>query len=207
MNEERIEELAALHAAGALDGPDLAEWQQHLVSADAPTIREAARFQDVAALAAICLVAPIQPPADLKARIMNKISTSAESSNRPAAKTSPIPPLDIDGFKFVFGRDTGDWISLRVPGASVKLLSLDPARGYAVVLGKLEAGASYPPHKHINTEQVYVVTGDLHIGTQRLGPGDFHQADGGTTHDVNYSETGCTILAIISTADLEAQMA
>ena len=32
-----------------------------------------------------------------------------------------------------------------MPGAFVKLLSLDQTRGYAVVLGKLDAGARYPP--------------------------------------------------------------
>jgi hypothetical protein len=36
--------------------------------------------------------------------------------------------------------------------------------------------------------------------------GDFHEAGAGTRHDVNYSESGCTILAIISVADLQAQL-
>lgn len=206
MNEDRIEELAALHAAGALEGPELSEWQQVLGEGDSQALREEARFQDVAALAAAAISAPVTPPADLKAKVLARVFRRKASLLAPE-KNGSQPALAIDGFKFIFGHDTGDWIPLRVPGASVKLLSLEAERGYAVVLGKLEPGASYPPHKHIHTEQVYVINGDLHIGAQRMGPGDFHQADGGTMHDVNYSETGCTIIAIISTVDLQAQMA
>ncbi len=204
MNADQIEELAALHAAGALEGAELAQWEQLLSASDLVAVRESARFQDVAALAAVCLSAPVAPPATLKDKILEQISATQKND---LAKTSMLPPVPEIPFKYIFGNDKGDWIPLRVPGASVKLLSLDAAKGYAVVLGKLEPGASYPPHTHINTEQVFMLSGDLHIGAQRLGPGDFHQADGGTRHEVNYSETGCTLLAIISQADLEAQMA
>ncbi|MEO7298169.1 MAG: cupin domain-containing protein [Verrucomicrobiota bacterium] len=205
MNADRIEEFAALHAAGALEGVELAQLEQLLSASDPVAVRESARFQDVAALAAVCLSAPFNPPADLKNKIMGRISNA--QSNDTAMKPPLANIFEMPGFKYIFSDDKGDWIPLKVPGASVKLLSLDAANGYAVVLGKLEAGASYPPHTHINTEQVFMLSGDLHIGAQRLGPGDFHQADGGTRHEVNYSETGCTILAIISKADLEAQMA
>src|SRR6185369_14344666 len=52
---------------------------------------------------------------------------------------------------------------------------------------------------HINGEDVFVLSGDLHIGEHVLRAGDFHHADAGTSHGENFSETGCAILAVIST--------
>lgn len=200
---ERIEELAALHAAGALEGAELAEWQQLTQDSGPAVTEQLSRFQDAVALAAVFLAAPVNPPADLKGRILSEI---ASREKQFAAAPLAEPTHDLSGFKFIFGKDSSDWINLRVPGASVKLLSMDSQRGYAVVLGKLAPGARYPEHRHIHAEQVFVVSGDLHIGDRRLDAGDFHHADAGTFHGENYSETGCTILAVISTADLEAQM-
>lgn len=197
--KEDIEELAALLAAGALDGDERRELEQLLADGDPVAVREVARFGDVAAMMALAQAPNCEPAPEVRARLLEKIRAA-----KPATKVS-MPPMP--GFKFVFGQDAGEWQQLPVPGASVKLLSMDQERGYAVVMGKLEAGASYPPHTHIHAEQVFVLSGDLNIGKQRMEAGDFHQADAGTTHDVNYSETGCTILAVISIPDLQAQMA
>lgn len=198
MKKERIEELAALYAAGALDGEERQELERLLASGDAEAASEVARFSDVAAMIALAHAPSCEPPADLRSRLLEKI----RPKNSEKTDELKLPP----GFKFVLGQEENGWQQLPVPGASVKLLSMDAERGYAVVLGKLAPGASYPAHKHIHSEQIFVLTGDLHIGAQKMEAGDFHQADAGTTH-VNFSETGCTILAVISVPDLQAQMA
>lgn len=196
MNQERLEELAALHAAGALDGAERAEFERLLAAGDPAARRAAARFADVAALVALAGAAAVEPAPAVRARVLARV--------RPGP---PAPaPAVAAGFKFIAGTAADGWQQLPVPGASVKLLSLDAARGYAVVLGRLAAGASYPPHTHLHAEQVYVLEGDLHIGAHAMKAGDFHEADAGTRHDVNYSESGCTILAVISVADLQAQL-
>ncbi len=203
MKKEQIEELAASYAAGALDGEERRELEQLLADGDPVAVSEVARFGDVAAMIALAQAPDSEPAPAVRDRLLNQIR-----GKNPASKSAAkiiMPPMP--GFKFVFGEEKGEWVQLPVPGASVKLLSMDQERGYAVVMGKLEAGASYPPHTHIHAEQVFVLSGDLNIGQQRMEAGDFHQADAGTTHDVNYSETGCTILAVISLPDLQAQMA
>ncbi len=198
MNKERIEELAALFAAGALDGEERREFERLLAAGDAVATSELARFSEVAAAMALSHAPVVEPAPEVKTRLMERIR---------AGKSAPEPaPPSMPGFQFVFSGDENGWQQLPVPGASVKLLSMDEQRGYAVVLGKLEAGASYPPHTHIHSEQVYVLEGDLSIGEQKMMAGDFHQAAAGTRHDVNFSEGGCTILAIISLPDLQAQM-
>jgi anti-sigma factor ChrR (cupin superfamily) len=69
------------------------------------------------------------------------------------------------------------------------------------LLGKLEPGVRYPAHTNIGPEDFYILTGDLHVGSQVLGAGDFHHADAGSEHTENYSVSGCTLLAVLTTDD------
>jgi quercetin dioxygenase-like cupin family protein len=206
MNEETLQELAALHAASALEGADREQLEAQLALPAGSAAAQVAAFNDLAALFAMALAAPQEPPRDLKAKILARIAAAPNGHETASESGAPLPSGEtFADFKFVFAAEPSEWRKLPVPGAYVKLLSIDPQRGYAVVLGKLDAGARYPQHKHIHGEQIYVLSGDLHIGPQQLGPGDFHHAGPGTAHGVNYSETGCVILAVISTADLQAQ--
>lgn len=198
MQKERIQELAALHSVGALDGEDAREFRQLRDEADCLQ-REMAAFSNTMTLLTQATMMPMTPPASLKTRVMERVQAKAA----PAAEK----PSVTEGFRFLRQPAmTADWLPLPIPGASVKLLSLDQERGYAMVLGKLAPGARYPKHRHVFGEEVYMLSGDLHIGEEVLQAGDFHHAAAGTEHDENFSVTGCTILAVLSTADLQAQM-
>ncbi|MBX3746468.1 MAG: cupin domain-containing protein [Verrucomicrobiae bacterium] len=199
MSTEELETLAALHAAGALDGEERRVFEARLASGEFEAKEELRRFREVAARVALACAPVADPPAGLRERVLGAVRSRAPV----AAAVPPVP--DSDGLHFVMGSEEDGWQALPVPGARVKLLSLVKERGYAVVLGKLDPGAQYPPHRHLHAEQVFVLSGDLSIGERRLGPGDFHQADAGTWHRVNRSEAGCTILAVISIEDLMAQ--
>jgi anti-sigma factor ChrR (cupin superfamily) len=84
---------------------------------------------------------------------------------------------------------------------------MEDHQDYAMVLGKLDAGARYPAHRHDGPEQIYILSGDLSIGDVKLNAGDFHSAAPGSAHGVNSSEQGCVILAVLSKRDLLAQFA
>jgi anti-sigma factor ChrR (cupin superfamily) len=135
-------------------------------------------------------VRQISPPRALKDKILKKIQGSAQPELAPTGL----------GLRFLEGSDTG-WKALPIPGAFLKLLSLQPERGYAVLLGKLLPGTRYPEHTNIGPEDFYILTGDLHVDGRRLGPGDFHHAEAGSVHGENYSVEGCTLLAVLTTAD------
>ncbi len=190
MNPERIQELAAMAAVGALDGQDLIDWEQYLAQGDPSGPRELAAFRDAMATSGLFLVGSEKPSPSLKGRILEKVRVP----NPKATETIVGQP----GFNFIWAGAAEKWKALPVPGAFVQLLSTDPARGYAVLLGKLEPGTHYPPHIHSYSEQIYVLTGDLRISDQVLRAGDFHSAAAGTKHGDNYSEEGCTILAVLS---------
>src|SRR5437660_192502 len=116
MNEETLQELAALNAVGALEGSELQELEVQLAGSSASVALQVAAFNDLAALLAISLAAPQEPPRDLKAKILRKI----------AGTTTGGSALETDsaatGFKFVLANEQRDWQKLPVPGAWVKLL-------------------------------------------------------------------------------------
>ena len=187
MKLNRIKELAAGFAAGSLETDEQAEFRALLKAASPEAKHEASRIVDTAGLISLALPRKA-PSASLKGKILSRI--------RPP---KPTPEL----FQFIPGTGDAYWRPLRVPGAFAKLLSIEKEKGYAVVLGKLDPGTHYPAHHHIGPEQIYVLSGDLHIGEVALRAGDFHTAAAGSDHGINYSENGCTILAIVSTEDLQ----
>lgn len=138
------------------------------------------------------------PPRQLKSQILERIRAGEPGPGRALPRpTSEAAP----GLAFRMARETAGWKQLPVPGASIKLLSFEPGRGYAVLLGKLEPGVRYPAHTNAGPEDFYILTGDLHVSGRRLGPGDFHHADAGSAHAENYSVEGCTLLAVLTVDD------
>ena len=204
MDIDNLRELAALHVAGALDGDEAKELTL-LLAASADARREAAAFGHV--LEALATSLPtLPPPSGLKYRIMRQVDASSAQARLIVEIQKNLPPSE-DGFSFLKEAANSGWLPLPVAGAYVKLLAFDDSTSYATVLGKLDAGARYPSHRHQSAEDIFMLSGDLHIGAGVLHGGDFHHAEPGTTHGVNYSEKGCVLLAVLSKADLLAQFA
>jgi len=204
MDIDRLRELAALHALGQLEGDDAIEFARLLGSGDATVQREVGAFEDVSAAIARS-VPPVKPSPRVKEALLRKIAPRNPQPS-PWDLLKALLPKQSQGFAFVHDVGGEGWQNLPVPGASFKLLSVDQERRYAVTLGRLAPGAHFPTHKHYGPEDIYMLSGDLHIGSEVLTAGDYHHATTGTTHPVNFSEHGCTILLILSTEDLLAQL-
>jgi len=190
MISESQQEQASLYAVGALTPEELEAFEAQLF-ANAELREFTRRLQSTAGLIARGKSSP-PLPGGLKTKVFQRID-AVRASQRP-------PPIPI-GLSFLTAADQSGWKQLPVPGASIKLLSLERDRGYAVLLGKLEAGARYPAHTNAGPEDFYILTGDLVIGDRKLRAGDFHHAAGGSHHEENYSEEGCTLLAVLTTDD------
>lgn len=205
MTLEQIEELAALHAVGALDGADREAFERLLSSGDERARQALREFQEAAALTGGAVVPAVQPSPDLKQKILARIQ-SAPPQDLRLDQTPALMPA-APGFHFVPGdASAAGWMPMKVPGAFIKLLFFNKEAGYAVVMGRLEPGAVYPPHRHTGAEELYMLSGDLHIGDRILRAGDFHHSDPGTAHGENYSEQGCTLLAVVSSQDVLLQL-
>ena len=192
MISEQQQEQASLYVLGALDVAGRQTFEDELRAQ--PELRALVRSLEETAVLMAKAVPAVPPPASLRERVL-RIPGSPE----PAPRSEPFTSPAVDpAFFFIAARDQSGWRNLPVPGASIKLLSADRERGYAVLLGKLDKGVRYPAHPHPTGEDLLILTGDLTIAGRRLGPGDFHHCDAGTEHPVNYSDEGCTLLAVLS---------
>ncbi|HKS36908.1 MAG TPA: cupin domain-containing protein [Verrucomicrobiae bacterium] len=195
MISDKQQEKASLYALGALTATEQRAFEAEL-SADSELrdfVRDLQRAADLIAMSSPV----VSPPRELRDKVLRRIETAASAS---APAKEPLPSA-FRGFRFLDADDREGWKQLPVPGAWIKLLSLERERGYAVLLGKLEPGVRYPAHTNAGPEDFYILTGDLHIGERRLGPGDFHHADAGSEHSVNHSVEGCTLLAVLTIDD------
>ena len=189
MITEQQYELAMRCALGELSPAEQAEFSGHLRTN--PELRELLRSNQLALEGVALTAPPVAPPSHLKQKILTRL--------QPESVARETETLAV-GLRFLAGSDTG-WKPLPIPGAYLKLLSLQADRGYAVLLGKLEPGTRYPAHTNAGPEDFYILTGDLHVSERVLGPGDFHHADAGSEHTENYSVSGCTLLAVLTTDD------
>lgn len=191
MISELLQDQASLYVLGALP-PD----EQRGLEAEMRVNRElwalVQQLERTAGLVAKSLPQTLPPPR-LKSKILKCIA--------PAGPIPPPLPTVIPGLRFIESAGESGWKALPVPGAFIKLLSFERDRGYAVLLGKIEAGVRYPAHVNAGPEDFYILSGDLVVGQRRLVAGDFHHADKGSQHEVNYSESGCTLLAVLTTDD------
>ena len=195
MITEQQQEQASLYALGALKDAEQTAFERELRGNEElrQFVHSLQRTADLVALSS-----PAQPlPPGLRDKVLKRIESVG--AGKPPAK-QVLPPL-IPGLSFIDAPGAKDWKPLPIPGTYIKLLSLDKDRGYAVLMGKLDPGARYPAHINAGPEDFYILTGDLHIGSRRLGAGDFHHADGGSQHEENYSVEGCTLLAVLTTDD------
>jgi anti-sigma factor RsiW len=88
------------------------------------------------------------------------------------------------------------------PGITCKLLATDAASGRVSMLVRLAPGVAYPPHSHADTEDLYLLDGELWIDDRKLDPGDHSHAEPGTGDSRVWSETGCTCVLVTSSRDI-----
>jgi anti-sigma factor ChrR (cupin superfamily) len=196
MITEQQQETAALCALGLLSPEDQERFAAQVRAND--ELRELL-WSLQTTLDHLILAGPTAPvPAALKGKVLQRIRARMAQSGHaePAQVQRAAPELQ---FKKAAG-STG-WKALPIAGAWIKLLSFEPTRGYAVLLGKLDPGVRYPAHVNVGPEDFYILTGDLHVSGNELGPGDFHHADAGSRHGENYSVAGCTLLAVLTVDD------
>ena len=195
MISEQQQEQASLYALGALPEAEACAFAAELLG-NAELRELVQNLQQTAGLIALSAPAVKLPPA-LRDKVLRRIDEIS-----PAKKSAANLPLAaLAGLSFIDSAESKDWKQLPIPGAFIKLLSLQKERGYAVMLGKLEPGTRYPAHVNAGSEDFFILTGDLVIGERKMVAGDFHHAEAGSQHAENYSVGGCTLLSVLTTDD------
>lgn len=196
MISEQQQEQASLYVLGALTDAERQSFEADVRAL--PELRQLVNRLENTAILLAKSVPMVEPPSGMRDRVLGSVGALPSTAAAiPPTRTLTGPSVD-PAFFFVAATDTSGWKQLPVPGASLKILSADRERGYAVLLGRIEAGVRYPAHSHDSPEDILVLTGDLTIAGRRLGPGDFHHCAAGTEHPVNFSDGGCTLLAVLA---------
>ncbi|MDP0491916.1 MAG: cupin domain-containing protein [Verrucomicrobiota bacterium JB023] len=177
-----VANLTAAQAAHTLDGADAAGMEHCLECPLGKALLASEGFEDASAAITASMHPPVEPPAGLKEKIFAKIDEEAK-------------PKVNKGYHFI-GNDEGEWQSL--PGGKIRLktLSDDPAAGHALILLEADPGATFLPHAHKGTEEVYLVSGELTTAGRTLQAGDYLRAEPGTLHLPAKSETGCRAIMV-----------
>ncbi len=113
---------------------------------------------------------------------------------------SPARSAPDVGLTFVRAAE-GGWRPGVVPGVEIRRLYRDRRRGTVTELVRMAAGTRLPGHRHITSEEFYMLSGDAQIAGERLNPGDYYRAAAGTSHDVTFTVRGCEFLLISSAVE------
>lgn len=168
-SEEALE-LAVLYALGALDSEQAAAFETHL--AEGCHTCEAEVRAVVAAAGLLGHAAPQEPPA-------------------PEVRSG------------LFARLRADWTVVRTTegrweaagsGMTIRRLFRDVATGRLTALGRLEPGTTEWGDCHVDMEELYLLEGDLTVGSEAMRAGDFCAAPETTIHPAIASHGGCMFL-------------
>jgi anti-sigma factor ChrR (cupin superfamily) len=117
----------------------------------------------------------VEPPPELFDRIKKAIRGDAELPGTVTVRAAE-----------------GEWQRLS-RGIERKVLHSSPD-GRITYLVRGQPGARLPGHDHSDDEEIFVLEGELTIGTVTLRAGDFHRARRGFPHPTATSATGCLLL-------------
>ncbi|MCU0545495.1 MAG: cupin domain-containing protein [Oscillatoriaceae cyanobacterium Prado104] len=197
MPDEEFKILAALNALDTIDESERRALAEQL-NASPELQSELAAFE--AAIAAISYTAPPVPVApDLKNRLLQRIAELPPTPAEPA-DLQPIVADSIDNNPppfIVRSRDV-KWRPFRVPGISIGNLYIDKQKCEITCLMRLDAGVTFPPHRHTGPEEIFVLEGDLTVEGEICYQGDYVRSVPGSAHSP-FTEKGCLLLIKAST--------
>lgn len=180
-NPAALHELAPFYALDALDSDDKQQFEDHLRSGCEACELELRSMRDVAT--GIAAAVATDPPARLRDRLMERV-----------ARTPRAPGIAYNESGILVARSQEiSWKSI-APGISYKPLYRDEARNADTVLVRMDAGCSYPSHRHTQVEELFMLSGDLRIEDQVIYAGDYCRADLGSVHKQSFTEGGCMFL-------------
>jgi anti-sigma factor ChrR (cupin superfamily) len=185
--DQEVHELVASYALGAIEGAEKTAFEEHLRNC-ARCESELREFREVSAQ--IGASVPADPPAELRQRVLER-----------ARRTPRFPGviLEEQGL-LIFRAAEVEWRDF-AEGIQFKPLYMDSDRHYNTVLVRMAAGASIPAHRHQDVEEVFVLSGDLHVSGEVMVPGDYCRAVADSVHGTTFSETGCVFLVRAAQVD------
>ena len=147
-------------------------------------------------------VPPVDPPSGLKARLFDRIHGAARRGDAPGVQAWKRWQPDRPSEPLVIVREgEHDWQPTPIDGIRVRRLFVDAAADRVTMLVRMDAGTSYPAHRHGGVEECYVLEGDLYGPDFEMTAGDYQRLDGGSTHGIQGTRAGCLLFITSSMND------
>jgi quercetin dioxygenase-like cupin family protein len=175
-------DFAPLYALDLLSAPDRL-WVEQQILED-PALGEELAEYEMAVSALPYGVSSVAIADNLKGRLFEKLAL-----NPPGELPEQSIAQSPDSFLTIRAQDIA-WQPHTVPGAEVSIFYADPVSREVSGLFKAEPGMKYPLHRHAAVEEIYMISGDLIIGEQVYGAGDYIRSHPGSVHHP-HSATGC----------------
>ena len=180
---DALQEQAALYALGALGTEETREFETHLAEGCPTCTAEVRAFSMVAADLGHAVAAAMPRPV-VRERLLARVRAGAP----------------VAGGILVRAGDSG-WRPGPAPGVTARKLHRDRATRRVTALVRMAPGAGYPVHAHADTEELYLLAGELQVGDIRLRTGDYCAAVPGSRHVLSVSPMGCTFVVHASEDD------
>lgn len=196
---DEVLELATLYALGALSAEEAVAFEAHLAEGCRACEEEVKAFAAISGHLGYAAL-PQSPRPEVLDRLIARVRSDAAGApmaeTRREAGTEPTHPDST-----IIRSTEGEWEAGHIEGLLVKRLFLDPDGQRFTALARLEAGVQYPSHRHADTEELYLLEGDLTVEDQALHSGDFCAATAGSVHRFTYTRGGCTFFVVASERD------
>lgn len=180
---DEVRDWATLYALGVLEPAEVAAFEAHLAEGCRTCVGEVQAFHGVAGELAYAAPA-VRPGAEVRERLLAGVRAGVAEAVCTVVRTTERL-----------------WEAGNLPGLRVRRLDQHAETGRFTALARMEAGLVYPGHRHVDTEELYLLAGDLSVDGHLLGPGDYCAAPAGTIHHVTATRGGCTFLLHASERD------
>lgn len=174
-------ELAPLYVLDMLSEEECRWIEQQLLECP-DLLEELAAYQSAVRAIPYSVPAASMAP-DLKHRLFARLELATPDATLPV-------PLSAPNASYVAIREQDlNWQPF-VPGVTVAIVHIDEVKRERVGFLRAEPGVHYPFHRHAAVEEIFMLKGDLVIGDQVYGAGDYIRSAPNSTH-APYTNSGC----------------
>lgn len=188
---------ATLYALGVLSPEEAQAFASHLAVGCHVCQREVTTTTAVVGLLGHA-ARPVQPRPQVRERLLARIKGLSPVPSASSAALHAMPGQPVASPGTVTHTTESQWEDTDSAGLRTKQLWHDSRTQRSIVLAQMARAMQYPPHYHVDTEELYMLSGDLTVEGHLLHAGDFCAAPAGTTHGTTASTQGCTFLLLAS---------
>jgi anti-sigma factor RsiW len=152
MNECPLRESAAAYVLSDLSSGQRSMFEAHITEGCAVCEQEMRAAGEIAAT--FGNIAAVDPPPSLRERLLAKVAIATR-----------VPGLLFQHQGLIISRSAElDWQPLG-PGVDFKAIHTDTDRRYNTMLVRMAPGARYTAHRHVDVEEVFMISGDMCSGS------------------------------------------